>query len=77
LRHGDRWRSLGNDALPALIRVCRWDVASLKRAAQDLDRNGLGDLAALVRETIPTIKLKISPAITANRQARKASRRAF
>jgi hypothetical protein len=70
-------KCFGTEALPSYIRVNRRDAASLKRAAEDLDRNRLGDLAAIVRATIPTVKLKVSAAVTAKKQARKAAKRAY
>jgi hypothetical protein len=65
------------EALPAWIRLNRWDQARLREAAGDLDRLGQGDLAALVREVIPTIKAKVSASIEAKRKAARESKRAY
>jgi hypothetical protein len=65
------------DALPAFISLHRWDKASVVKAAADLDRNGLHDLAGIVRAEAKTAKLKVSAAISAKRQAQRQSKRAF
>src|SRR5215831_11319971 len=65
------------EALPAWIRLNRWDQARLREAAADLDRLGQGDLAALVREVIPTIKAKVSASIEAKRESKRAYRKAL
>jgi hypothetical protein len=70
-------KCFGVDALGAWIRLHRWDQATLRQAAADLDRNGMADLAAEVRVIIPSIKAKVSDALAAKRAADRASKRAF
>jgi hypothetical protein len=70
-------RCKGTDALDAWIKLHRWDQTTLRKAADNLDRLGQGDLAALVRQVIPTIKAKVSDAIAAKRKAQRDSKRAF
>jgi hypothetical protein len=70
-------RCFGLDAMPAYIRVCGWDMASLKKAAADLDRLGLGEISAVIRATLPTVAAKVSVAITSKRQAKRSAKRAY
>jgi hypothetical protein len=70
-------RAYGTEALPAFISFCQRDQQTLKRAAEDLERNRLGDLAAIVRAAIPSAKLKVPTWVADKRRRKRESRRAF